>query len=103
MQGRHAGRARIVRDLNDLSQIEVGDVVVLETASPAAGVLLEVAGAVVAEEGGSLSNLATLAREGGVPCIIGVTGATHSIRDGDEVVVDANTGIVSVVRAAVSA
>jgi pyruvate,water dikinase len=100
MRGRHIGRARLMRDPTDLMKIEAGDVAVLRTASPAAGPILGVAGAVITEEGGILSSLATLARERDVPCIVGVSRATRAILDGDQVVVDADAGTVTVVTAA---
>jgi pyruvate,water dikinase len=92
--GRAAGRARVVRSERDLDRVALGDVLVTGVAGPAlAAVLPRVAG-VVAERGGSTSHLAALARERGIPAVLGVPGATRRIPDGAEVAVDGITGIV---------
>jgi pyruvate, water dikinase len=92
--GRAAGRACVVRSERDLDRVGLGDVLVTGVAGPAlAAVLPRVAG-VVAERGGSTSHLAALARERGIPAVLGVPGATRRIPDGAEVAVDGITGIV---------
>ena len=60
------------------------------------GLLFALASAIVADKGGLLSHGAIIARELKVPTIVDVQGATHSIQDGDLVIVDANTGTVSI-------
>ena len=54
------------------------------------------AAAVVSETGGAASRAAIVARESGIPAVMSVTGVTHRIRDGQEIQVDGNTGIVTV-------
>jgi pyruvate,water dikinase len=84
----------VVRSERDLDRVGLGDVLVTGVAGPAlAAVLPRVAG-VVAERGGSTSHLAALARERGIPAVLGVPGATRRIPDGAEVAVDGITGIV---------
>jgi pyruvate,water dikinase len=92
--GRAAGRACVVRSERELDRVGLGDVLVTGVAGPAlAAVLPRVAG-VVAERGGSTSHLAALARERGIPAVLGVPGATRRIPDGADVAVDGVTGIV---------
>jgi pyruvate,water dikinase len=88
------GRAVVVNCECELSRIAPGDVLVTRVAGPAlAHVLPHVAG-VVAELGGSTSHLASLARERGIPAVLGVRDATRKIPDGAQVAVDGVAGIV---------
>ncbi|MBI2469611.1 MAG: pyruvate, phosphate dikinase [Candidatus Rokubacteria bacterium] len=92
--GRGSGRACVVRREGDLDHVGLGDVLVTRVAGPAlAAVLPRVAG-VVAELGGSSSHLAALARERGIPAVLGVPGATRRIPEGAQVAVDGITGVV---------
>lgn len=92
--GRGSGPACVVRSEGDLARVGLGDVLVTRVAGPAlAAVLPRVAG-VVAELGGSTSHLAALARERGLPAVLGVPGATRRIPDGAQVSVDGITGVV---------
>ena len=88
------GRARIVNCECELTTVNPGDVLVTKTAGPAlAHILTRVAG-VVAERGGSTSHLASLARERGIPMVLGVHEATQKIPDGAMIAVDGVAGIV---------
>jgi pyruvate,water dikinase len=88
------GRARVVNCECELERVAPGDVLITTVAGPAlAEVLAHVAG-VVAELGGSTSHLASLARERGVPMVLGVLDATRRIPDGAMVAVDGVAGIV---------
>jgi pyruvate,water dikinase len=89
-----AGRAVVVNCECELSRIAPGDILVTRVAGPALShVLARVAG-VVAELGGSTSHLASLARERGIPMVLGVHEATRKIPDGAQVAVDGVAGIV---------
>jgi len=89
-----AGRACVISCECELGRVGPGDVLVTRVAGPAlAQVLPRVAG-VVAELGGSTSHLASLARERGIPMVLGVLDATHKIPDGAQVGVDGVAGIV---------
>jgi len=89
-----SGKARIVLTEHDLEHVEPGDVLVTQVAGPALTAVLERVAAVVAELGGSTSHLASLARERGVPAVLGVAGATRRIPHGATVAVDGVAGIV---------
>ena len=89
-----AGRAVVVNCECELARVAPGDVLVTRVAGPALiHVLPRVAG-VVAELGGSTSHLASLARERGIPMVLGVLDATSRIRDGSQVAVDGVAGVV---------
>jgi pyruvate,water dikinase len=90
----YRGRARVMAGPADLLAIEQGDVLVTTFTNPAYNTLLFVAGAVVCEEGGALSHAAIMARELGIPAVVGAEGATEMIRDGEEVEVDPVAGRV---------
>lgn len=89
-----SGRARIVLHEHDLERVEPGDVLVTQVAGPALTTVLSDVAAVVAELGGSTSHLAALARERGIPAVLGVAGATRRIPDRALVAVDGVAGVV---------
>jgi len=93
------GRARIVSCECELERVAPGDVLVTTVAGPAlADVFHHVAG-IVAELGGSTSHLASLARERGIPMVLGAMDATRRIPDGAMVAVDGVAGVVRWMRA----
>ncbi len=88
------GRARVVNCECELERVGPGDVLITKVAGPALGQILPRVSGVVAELGGSTSHLASLARERGIPMVLGVLDATSSIPDGATVAVDGVAGIV---------
>ena len=88
------GRARVVNCECELERVARGDVLVTTVAGPALGQMLAYVAGVVAELGGSTSHLASLARERGVPAVLGVPEATRRIPDGALVAVDGVAGVV---------
>ena len=89
-----AGRAVVVSCECELTRVAPGDVLVTRIASPALSHVLPRVAGVVAELGGSTSHLASLARERGIPMVLGVLEATSRIPDGSQVAVDGVAGIV---------
>lgn len=93
----YVGRARVVSDAIDaLAEFEPGDVLVTPFTVPTVNSVLAMAGAVVTEEGGLLSHAAVIAREFGIPAVIGIDGASAAIADGASIRVDAAAGTVTV-------
>jgi pyruvate, water dikinase len=88
------GRAAVVNCECELSRIAPGDILVTRVAGPALSHVLPRVAGVVAELGGSTSHLASLARERGIPMVLGAHEATRKIPDGAQVAVDGVTGIV---------
>lgn len=88
------GPACLVLDERDLDRVTVGSVVVTQVGGPALSAVLSRAAGVVAELGGSTSHLAALARERGIPAVLGARGATRRIPEGSTVAVDGITGVV---------
>lgn len=89
-----SGRACVVNCECELSRVAAGDVLVTRVAGPALSYILPRVAGVVAERGGSTSHLASLARERGIPMVLGVLDATRRIPDGSLVAVDGVTGVV---------
>jgi phosphohistidine swiveling domain-containing protein len=89
-----SGRARIVNCECELERVGPGDVLVTKSAGPALSHILPRVAGVVAERGGSTSHLASLARERGIPMVLGVHDATGKIPDGAMIAVDGVAGIV---------
>ncbi len=92
--GRYCGPARVINTEGDFHRIQTGDVLVCTMTSPAWSTVLAVAGALVTEYGGLLSHPAVIAREFGIPAVIGVPSATTAIQDGQRVIVDGSLGRV---------
>jgi pyruvate,water dikinase len=88
------GRACVVSCECELSRVVPGDILVTKVAGPALGQVLSRVAGVVAELGGSTSHLASLARERGIPMVLGVLDATQRIPDGAQVAVDGVAGVV---------
>jgi pyruvate,water dikinase len=86
--GRHRGVVR------DPEHPDSGDILVVRTLDPTLAPQLPGLGALVAETGSVLSHLAILAREQGVPTVVGAAGAVERFPPGTEIVVDGSTGVV---------
>jgi pyruvate, water dikinase len=88
------GRAVVVNCECELTRVAPGDILITRVAGPALSRILPRVAGVVAELGGSTSHLASLARERGIPMVLGVLDATRRIPDGAQVAVDGVAGIV---------
>lgn len=96
--GQYRGRARIAISLDDASKLEHGEVLVCTASTPEWTPLFTVAGAVVTDMGGMLTHCAIVAREYGIPAVVGTHDATARIPDGATVTVDGSAGTVTVER-----
>jgi rifampicin phosphotransferase len=92
--GKATGTARVIMSIADSERLEFGDVLVAPTTAPPWTPLFATACAVVTETGGVLSHCAIVAREYGIPAVVGVPGATQLIRDGSRIEVDGDSGTV---------
>jgi pyruvate,water dikinase len=94
--GTARGPAKVVRDLEEASKLEPGDVMVCEMTLPPWTPLFATASAVVADTGGVLSHCAIVAREYRIPCVVGTAIGTAVIKDGMTITVDGTKGIVRI-------
>jgi pyruvate,water dikinase len=88
------GTARVVLSPDDFERVLPGDVIVAPSSNPSWVPLFAIAGGLVTNTGGVLSHSAVVARELGLPAVVGVTDATVRIRDGQTVEIDGTVGIV---------
>jgi phosphoenolpyruvate synthase/pyruvate phosphate dikinase len=93
-----SGRACVVNCECELARVAPGDVLVTRVAGPALSTVLPRVAGLVAELGGSTSHLASLARERGIPMVLGVLDATQRIPDGVQIAVDGVAGVVRWMR-----
>ena len=92
--GSARGPAAIVGDLGHLDRDPRGCVVAAPSVTPAALVQLAGCIALVCEHGGALGHAAALARELGIPCVVGCAAITRELRRGDQLLVDGDAGLV---------
>jgi phosphoenolpyruvate synthase/pyruvate phosphate dikinase len=83
-------------DPEDFDLVRQGDVLVTRSTSPYFNVLLPMLGAIVTDRGGALSHAAIVAREYGIPGVVGTKTGTEVIEDGQRIRVDGGTGEVRV-------
>ena len=95
-RGVYEGPARRVSGPTEFDRIVEGDVLVTESTTEAFNILLPLLGAIVTDSGGLLSHSAIVAREYGVPGVVGTREATDLIPDGARVRVDGDAGEVRV-------
>lgn len=94
--GVYEGPARRVSGPAEFDRIVQGDVLVTESTTEAFNILLPLLGAIVTDSGGLLSHSAIVAREYGIPGVVGTRDATDHIPDGTRVRVDGDAGEVTV-------
>jgi pyruvate,water dikinase len=94
--GRVTGRARVVRDVAEASDVTRGEILVGRSTDTPWTPLFLTAAAIVMEEGGPLSHAAIVAREFGRPAVLNAKGATTSIRTGMTITVDGTRGTVEI-------
>ncbi len=91
------GRVRVIRDVSEMHRVEPGDVLVSDMTDPDWEPVMKRASAIVTNRGGRTCHAAIIARELGIPAVVGCGDATKVIRDGDEVTVscaEGDTGFV---------
>ncbi len=89
------GIARVLRGPSDFARVQPGDIVICPYTDPAWTPLFRVVAAVVTETGGVLSHAAIVAREHGIPAVLGVPQATARIHDGTRITVNGTEGTVT--------
>lgn len=95
--GVYTGTARVIDHPDESNRIQKGDVLVTGSTSAAFNVVLPLLGAIVTDRGGQLSHAAIVAREFGIPAVVGTSKATASIPDGARIRVDGTSGTVELV------
>jgi phosphohistidine swiveling domain-containing protein len=91
------GTAKVVLSLGDAGKLQPGDILVTEYTGPWWTPLFGVAGALVTDFGGVLSHCAIVAREFGIPAVVGTGSSTITLVDGQLIEVDGDQGIVRII------
>jgi pyruvate,water dikinase len=92
-----AGTARVVKDASEMARVQSGDVLVADMTDPDWEPVMKRAAAIVTNRGGRTCHAAIIARELGIPAVVGCGDATQRIREGQEVTVscaEGDTGMV---------
>jgi pyruvate,water dikinase len=98
--GTAEARAAVLDDITDAHRLANGDVLVTKQTDPGWGPVFPLISGLVIERGGMLSHGAIIAREFGIPSVVGVHEATSRIAHGARVVVDGDRGLVRIVKEA---
>jgi phosphohistidine swiveling domain-containing protein len=94
------GVARVVHTVDDFDDVADGDILVCQMTNPAWVVLFTKIAGLVTDTGGTTSHPAVLAREFGIPAVVGTSDATHRIATGDRLRVDGGSGTVEILQRA---
>jgi pyruvate, water dikinase len=87
-----AGRVRVLRNIAEMSRVQPGDVLVTDMTDPDWEPVMKRASAIVTNRGGRTCHAAIIARELGIPAVVGCGDATSRVKDGDEVTVSCAEG-----------
>src|SRR5215469_4677302 len=89
------GIARVVRSVEEIDRVRKGDILVCQITNPTWAPVFQKIAAAVSDIGGSMSHAAIVAREYGLPAVVGTGTATTRIRDGQRIRVDGGRGVVT--------
>jgi phosphohistidine swiveling domain-containing protein len=97
-RGKVEGTVRVILDPHDDKGFQQGDILVTSMTRPEFVQIMKKAGAVVTNEGGVTCHAAIVSRELNIPCVIGTKHATRILKDGDRVEVDAEKGVITILK-----
>jgi pyruvate, water dikinase len=89
------GLARVLKNVNEIGQMQEGEILVCAVTAPSWGPVFGKIRAAVSDIGGTMSHAAIVAREYGMPAVVGTGQATSRIRTGQRIRVDGDRGIVT--------
>jgi pyruvate,water dikinase len=90
------GIARVVKSVQEIDHLRKGEILVCHITNPTWAPIFQKIAAAVSDIGGSMSHAAIVAREYGLPAVVGTGTATQRIRDGQRIRVDGGRGIVTI-------
>ena len=96
--GKVTGKVRIIESTREMSHFKEGEILVAPMTTPDFVPIMNKAKAIITNEGGITCHAAILSRELKIPCIIGTNNATQVLQDGDLVEVDAEEGVVRILK-----
>ena len=92
------GVARVVMSVDEIERLRHGDILVCHVTNPSWAPVFQKIAAAVSDIGGSMSHAAIVAREYGLPAVVGTGTATQKIKDGQRIRVDGGRGIVTILQ-----
>ena len=92
--GKAQGKARWVQNSKDLQNFQPGEVLLAKMTSPDWAEVFQKAAGVATEQGGMLCHAAIVAREEGIPAVVGVGSSLQELQDGDIVIIDGEEGSI---------
>ncbi|MBI3032603.1 hypothetical protein HYY69_03950 [Candidatus Woesearchaeota archaeon] len=96
--GKAIGIVKVVFNAKEIEKVQKGDILVAPMTSPDYVPAMRKAGAIITDEGGITCHAAIVSRELGIPCIIGTKIATKLLKDGQQVEVNANHGVIKLIE-----
>lgn len=96
--GKARGRVKIINTPDDMAKMKDGDILVSFATNPNLMPAIRKASAIITDEGGLTCHAAIVSRELNIPCVVGLKIITQILKDGDLVEVDANKGIVKIIK-----
>ncbi|HAI73792.1 MAG TPA: hypothetical protein DCS28_03110 [Candidatus Moranbacteria bacterium] len=96
--GRVRGKVRIVETKEDVMNFRKGEIIVSSTTTPDFLSAMKKSSAILSEHGGVICHASITSRELKIPCVIGIKGVTRALKTGDEIEVDANEGIIRILK-----
>lgn len=97
-QGIVIGKVRVIKDFHDINKFVENEILVANTTHPNYLPAMKKAKAFITNEGGVVCHAAIVSRELNKPCIVGTKIATKVLKNGDQVVVDADHGIIKIIK-----
>jgi phosphoenolpyruvate synthase/pyruvate phosphate dikinase len=88
-----AGKVRVIRDVEKIKEFQAGEILVTEMTDPDWEPIMKIAKGIITEKGGRTCHSAIVARELGIPAIVGVSGALEKLKTGDEITIDNSQGL----------
>jgi pyruvate,water dikinase len=92
------GTARVITTIEEIAKLRSGDILVCQITNPSWSPIFDKISAAVSDIGGSMSHAAIVAREYGLPAVVGTGTATRRIKDGQRVRVDGGRGVVTLLE-----
>ncbi|PYT72871.1 MAG: PEP-utilizing protein mobile subunit [Acidobacteria bacterium] len=92
------GVARVVKSVEQIDRLRHGDILVCRVTNPTWAPIFQKIAAAVSDIGGSMSHAAIVAREYGLPAVVGTGTATQKIKDGQRIRVDGGRGVVTILQ-----
>jgi phosphohistidine swiveling domain-containing protein len=96
--GRIKGRVKVLESVMEGEKLNKGDILVTKQTDPGWAMVFPIIGGLIVERGGALSHGAIVAREFGIPAVIGIEGITSHLKDGDEVILDGDLGKIQILK-----